>query len=302
MHSVIEFDHVSKRFGSKLAVDDISFSISAGTVVALLGPNGAGKTTSVSMMLGLLKPTSGTVRLLNKDPREPAARKHIGAMLQDVDVIDNLTVKETIELFRSYYDRPLDTHQLLKISGLEKEAKVYAEKLSGGQKRRLNFALALAGNPSVLFLDEPTVGMDVTSRRMFWDSLREFANGGKTIVLTTHYLEEADAIADRIIVIDKGKKVADGTPSQLKASLGGRYLTFTAGPKLQPGMVERLPGVEKVEWNGRRVKVYTADTDTVIFALVENRLDIRDIQTHAGGLEEVFRNIIEADVNETVEV
>jgi ABC-2 type transport system ATP-binding protein len=290
--AVIQFDHVSKIYGSKKAVDDISFKIEKGSVVAILGPNGAGKTTSVSMMLGLKKPTSGKVRLMNGDPRDPVTRKQIGAMLQDVDVIDRLTVRETVELFRKYYDKSMPTKRLLQIAGLEENAKMFAEKLSGGQKRRLNFALALAGNPDVLFLDEPTVGMDVTSRRVFWDTLRAFANGGKTIILTTHYLEEADAIADRVIVIDQGKKVADGSPGELKASLGGKYITFTAGYSVQPEALKMLPGVEYVEWSGRHVKVVTHDTDQMLFTLIQNKFEIRDIHIHSGGLEEVFQNLV----------
>ncbi|MBW7458851.1 ABC transporter ATP-binding protein, partial [Paenibacillus sepulcri] len=185
MTAAIQLDQVTKIYKGKKAVDGLSLTIEKGSVVALLGPNGAGKTTTVSMILGLHQPTSGSVKLLGGDPRDPRIRDQIGAMLQDVSVIDNLKVNETIELFRHYYEKPLPLEQLLRISGLEKEKNKMATALSGGQQRRLGFALAVAGDPEVLFLDEPTVGMDVSSRQLFWDTIRAMAGRGRTIVLTT---------------------------------------------------------------------------------------------------------------------
>lgn len=288
MSAVIQLEGVTKEFGSKKAVDHLSLQVERGTVLALLGPNGAGKTTTISMMLGLQTPTRGTVRLLGGDPREASNRQQIGAMLQDVNVIDRLTVRETIDLFRSYYEKPMSTDKLLYYAGLEDKQKARAEKLSGGQKRRLNFALALAGDPSVLFVDEPTVGMDVTARRVFWETLREFANAGRTIVLTTHYLEEADAIADRIVVISQGKLTADGTPGELKAGLGGKFVSFTAGANVTQEKLQGLPGVLEVEWSGRHVRLRTNRSDELLFAIVRMGLDVHDIEVKSGGLEDVF--------------
>lgn len=292
MNAVIELDRVSKIYKGKRAVDRLSLTVPQGSVIALLGPNGAGKTTTVSMILGLLQPTEGKVKLLGADPREAAVRRRIGAMLQEVSVIDNLKVSETIELFRSYYDKPLPLGDLLRVSALEAERGKLASALSGGQQRRLGFALALAGDPDVLFLDEPTVGMDVTSRQLFWDTVRAMANRGKTIVLTTHYLEEADSIADRIVVIDEGKVVADGSPSELKARTTGRVITFTAGDGVSDAALEALPGVTGLTRSGRRVKLTSPDTDRLIVELIARGTDMRDIEIVGGGLEDAFQALV----------
>ncbi|UUZ82829.1 ABC transporter ATP-binding protein [Paenibacillus sp. P26] len=295
MKTAIALDRVSKEFKGKRAVDEISLNIEEGSVVALLGPNGAGKTTTVSMMLGLIRPTGGTVRLLGGDPRDWGIRDRLGAMLQEVSMIDRLQVGEIIELFRGYYEKPLPLERLLRISGLEEESGKLATSLSGGQRRRLDFALALAGDPSVLFLDEPTVGMDVTSRRLFWETVRALAGTGRTLILTTHYLEEADSLADRVVVINKGRLIADGTPAEVKASTSGKILSFTAGPGVTPRLVRALPGVTDASWSGRRVKLFSADTDRSLRELIRMEADIRDIEVHGGGLEEAFRHLVQED-------
>ncbi|MGG1552201.1 ATP-binding cassette domain-containing protein [Paenibacillus ferrarius] len=293
MKSIITLDRVSKTFKGKTAVDDLSLSIEEGSVVALLGPNGAGKTTTVSMILGLQEPTEGTIRLLGGKPRDTAVRDRIGAMLQDVNVIEGLTVLETIDLFRHYYSKPLPLQKLVEISGLEAEKNKRASALSGGQKRRLGFALALAGDPSILFLDEPTVGMDITARQHFWETVRGMAARGRTIILTTHYLEEADSIADRIVVINKGKLVADGSAAEIKASTNQKTIYFTAGPGMTPEMLEGIEAITDVTWSGRRVKIISPDTDQVIFAIVQRQLDIKDIEIHTGGLEDAFQFLVQ---------
>ncbi|RTE10097.1 ABC transporter ATP-binding protein [Paenibacillus whitsoniae] len=293
MNSIITLDHVSKTFKGKTAVDDLSLSIEEGSVVALLGPNGAGKTTTVSMILGLQDPTEGTIRLLGGKPRDTAVRDRIGAMLQDVNVIEGLTVLETIDLFRHYYSKPLPLQKLVEISGLEAEKNKRASALSGGQKRRLGFALALAGDPSILFLDEPTVGMDITARQHFWETVRGMAARGRTIILTTHYLEEADSIADRIVVINKGKLIADGSAAEIKASTNQKTIYFTAGPGLTPEMLAGIGAITDVTWSGRRVKIISPDTDQVIFAIVQRQLDIKDIEIHTGGLEDAFQFLVQ---------
>lgn len=213
-------------------------------------------------------------------------------MLQDVSVIEGLTVAETINLFRSYYSQPLPLEQLLQISGLDNERNKMASAMSGGQRRRLGFALAAAGDPEVLFLDEPTVGMDVTSRQLFWDTVRAMAGKGRTIVLTTHYLEEADQVADRIIVINDGKLAADGTPSQIKATTTGRTISFTAGNAVTTESLRNISGIVDIEWNGRRVKLYSNDTDQLIAELVRAELEMKDIEIMSGGLEEAFRSLV----------
>jgi ABC-2 type transport system ATP-binding protein len=245
------------------------------------------------MILGLHQPTSGSVKLLGGDPQDQRIRDRIGAMLQDVSVIDNLKVSETIELFRSYYAKPLPLEQLLRISGLEGEKNKMASALSGGQQRRLGFALAVAGDPEVLFLDEPTVGMDVTSRQLFWDTIRAMAGRGRTIVLTTHYLEEADSVADRIVVINNGKLIADGTPSEIKAETTGRVISFTAGASVTTESLLAIPGVTDIEWSGRKVKLFSDNTDRLIAALIEKRVDMRDIEIQSGGLEDAFQALVQ---------
>ncbi len=226
MEKIIEVNSVSKTFKHKKAVNNVSFHVNKGEIVALLGPNGAGKTTTMSMMLGLKDPTEGTVSIFGKSPKHRDVRNSLGAMLQEVSVIDSITAEEAIELFRSYYTNPIAKETLLQLSNLKSERKQRCEKLSGGQKRRLNFALALAGNPDLLFLDEPTVGMDITSRRTFWETIRKLASEGKTIILTTHYLEEADALANRILLFANGKIIADGTPDEMKATISRKTITF----------------------------------------------------------------------------
>ncbi|UVI30813.1 ABC transporter ATP-binding protein [Paenibacillus spongiae] len=292
MAAAIQLDNVSKSFRSKKAVDRLSLTIEQGSVVALLGPNGAGKTTTVSMILGLQQPTEGTVKLLGGDPQDAGVRNRIGAMLQEVSVVDSLKVAETINLFRSYYDHPLPLERLLQVSNLEAERNKLASALSGGQQRRLGFALALAGDPDVLFLDEPTVGMDVTSRQLFWETVRAMAGRGRTIVLTTHYLEEADSVADRIVVINNGQLVADGTPSEIKAGTNGRVISFTAGSSVTTELLRTIPGVGEIEWNHNRVKLKSADTDRLIASLIHHGIEMRDIEIVSGGLEEAFQALV----------
>ena len=293
MKAAIQLTGVSKIFKGKPAVDNLTLSIQEGTVVALLGPNGAGKTTTVSMILGLQQPTKGTVKLLGADPREQKVRNRIGAMLQDVSVIDGLKVSESINLFRSYYEKPLALQYLLQVSNLESEKDKIASSLSGGQQRRLGFALALAGDPEVIFLDEPTVGMDVTSRQLFWDTVRAMAGRGRTIVLTTHYLDEADSVADRIVVINNGKLIADGTPSEIKAETTGRVISFIAGESVTTERLLAIPGVTDIQWSGRKVKLSSSNTDQLITALIEKRFEMRDIEIQSGGLEDAFQALVQ---------
>jgi ABC-2 type transport system ATP-binding protein len=293
VNAAIQLEKLTKIYKGIRAVDEMSLTVEAGTVVALLGPNGAGKTTAISMILGLQEPTSGKVKLLGGDPRDQKIRNRIGAMLQEVSVIDNLKVSETIDLFRHYYANPLALEQLLLISGLQGEKDKMATALSGGQQRRLGFALAAAGDPEVIFLDEPTVGMDVASRQLFWDTVRAMATRGKTVVLTTHYLEEADNLADRIVVINHGKVIADGTPSEIKANTTGRVISFTAGAAVTTESLQALPGVTDVEWNGKRVKLFSPNTDSLIADLVQQRIDMRDIEIQSGGLEDAFQALVQ---------
>lgn len=294
MEKIIEVNQVSKLFKNKTAVDQISFSIQKGEVVAILGPNGAGKTTTMMMMLGLHEPTNGSVRLFGKSPKDKSVRGKIGALLQEVSVIDALKVHEVIQLFRSYYPDALTYEELITFTGFTKdELQKRANKLSGGQKRRLGFALAMAGNPDVLFFDEPTVGMDVTARKLFWSTINELKNRGKTIIFTTHYLQEADDVAERVILFHEGKIVGDGTPTNIKARLIKQSVSFTPLNAISLREIQILPYVIDVYEKDKRVHVLTDNTDLVLATLFEKKLPIQHIEIERGRLEDAFEHLVE---------
>ncbi|WP_242145165.1 MULTISPECIES: ABC transporter ATP-binding protein [unclassified Bacillus cereus group] len=292
MEKIIEVNNVSKIFKYKKAVDHVSFHVEKGQIVALLGPNGAGKTTTISMMLGLKEPSEGNVSLFGKSPKHQSVRNRLGAMLQEVSVIDSITVEEAIELFRSYYTSPIAKETLLRLSNLELERKQRCEKLSGGQKRRLNFALALAGNPELLFLDEPTVGMDITSRKKFWETIRKLASEGKTIILTTHYLEEADALANRILLFANGKIIADGTPEEMKATISQKTISFSMKEKIPTALLKELPHVTGVQFHNQRIILRTDNIDDTLRAIFQKSLPVQDIAVERGSLDEAFEQFV----------
>src|SRR5882762_9081963 len=218
----------TKKYGAVEALKGVTLDIELGEVVAMLGPNGAGKTTSISLLLGLRKPTSGKALLFGLDPTHLDARSRVGVMLQESGIPAMLKVREIVDLFRSYYPQPMPSDRAIAMAGLEEKAGALVKELSGGQRQRLYFALAVCGDPEVLFLDEPTVGMDVEGRRSFIERIAEFANMGRTVVLTTHYLEEADQLAKRVVVIDRGLVIADATPQVIKSKVAGNRVRFAA--------------------------------------------------------------------------
>ncbi len=294
MNNVIELIEVSKQFKQKQAVDQISLQIAEGSVTAILGPNGAGKTTTLSMMLGLLEPTSGSVRLFGDHPRAAHANGRIGAMLQQVSVMDRLRVRELLALTRSYYAHPLDMEQLISISRLSKhDLELFTEKLSGGQKRSLNFALALAGNPDILFFDEPTVGLDTTARKQFWENTKQLAQQGKTIIFTTHYLQEADDAADRIVLINHGKLIADGTPNEVKSQFIRSSVSFIAEDlnSILIEQLERLFTDYTVDFTRKKITISTDDTDAILRTIACEQLPVHDIQLNQGRLDEAFEQL-----------
>ncbi len=293
MTEAIRFEKVVKAYGKHKALDGLDLTIEPGRVTALLGPNGAGKTTTVSLLLKLAKPDEGRVLVGSLPPGHRELRERIGVMLQDSAAPDGLTVQETLQLFRSYYQRPLPLERLLDIAGLAQEAKQRATSLSGGQRRRLAFAMALAGDPDTIVLDEPTVGMDVESRARFWEVVRALASGGRTILLTTHYLEEADAVADRIVVIAEGKLIAEGTPAQLKAGMPLRSISFKAARMPGEQELADLPGVEEVRVQGDGIRLLASDTDKLLPIVLAAGWDISDIQVQTASLEAVFRQLTE---------
>lgn len=296
MNAVVALEGVTKHFGRRTAVDQVSMEIGQGQAVALLGPNGAGKTTSIAMMLGLLHPTSGRVRLLGGDPSDAKSREKIGVVLQNVSVPDRLRVRECLNLFRGFYARPRAVSELLQMGGLEEDAETMAHLLSGGKTRRLQFALAMAGDPEVLFMDEPTVGMDVGSKRQFWDALRAFVGQGRTMILTTHDLHEADAMTDRVMVMHHGRIIADAPPEAIKTEFGGRQITLVAGDIGVDKILRGWPEVMDVQLSGRQVTVLTQDSDATLRRLFRDGHDVKDVLVSGGGLEEAFVRLTREEV------
>ncbi len=280
-----------KRYGDVRALDGIDLELRSGEVTALLGPNGAGKTTAVRCLLGLTRPEEGRAELFGGDPLDRARRMRTGAMMQISGVPPTLRVREHIELFSSYYPAPLPVDRVLAAAGLEALAERPYGKLSGGQQQRLQFALAVCGDPELLFLDEPTVGLDVTSRRGFWEHIRALVAQGRTVLLTTHYLEEADALADRIVVIDRGAIVADGTPEAIKRKAAARRIRCRTS--LDAELVEQLPSVERVHRDGDHLEILVADAENALRELLMRDPKIADLEVVGAGLEEAFLSLTE---------
>ena len=284
---VVELEGARKRYGDVEALRGVDLQIARGEVVAMLGPNGAGKTTSISLMLGLRRPTAGQVRLFGLDPLDRRARSRTGVMLQESGVPGVLTVRELLDLFRAYYPRPLPAARAIALAGLEDKADARVNQLSGGQRQRLYFALALCGDPEVLFLDEPSVGMDVEARRALLSAIRELAGDGRTIVLTTHYLEEADALAGRIVVIDHGVVIADAAPADIKARIPSKRVSFRAPRPLADGVLDGL-SVTALEQAGGRVRLLSATPETVLRELFRRGVEVSDLEVVGADLEEAF--------------
>ncbi len=242
---VIHATGLTKCYGDLVAVDDLDLTIGQGDIVAILGPNGAGKSTTIEMLLGLRTPTQGSVRVFGADPNAKASRARVGAMLQESHAPETLTVAEAIDLVRHYYPYALGVEDILRRADLLEKRDNRVGQLSGGQQQRLNFALAIAGDPDLLFLDEPTAALDVAARHLFWEQVRGLAAQGKTILFSTHNLAEADALADRVVVINHGRVIADGTPAQIKATVAARTVRLVTD--LSVAALAALPEVRHVE-------------------------------------------------------
>src|SRR5277367_778297 len=281
---IASLHRASKNFGEVQALRHVDFAVRAGELVALLGPNGAGKTTAVKLFLGLAKPTTGAVSVFGGDPIHAEVRTRIGAMLQVAKVPETLRVREHIDLFSSYYPNPLCLDETLAVAGLQEiKDRVFGE-LSGGQRQRVLFALALCGNPDILFLDEPTVGLDVESRRVLWDEIRKLIARGKTVVLTTHYLEEADALADRVVVINRGEIIAEGTPAEIKASTVGRRIRCMSSLDIE--LVRTLPGVIEVRRDRDALEIRAASAEPILRELLRRDGGLSGLEVSGAGLEE----------------
>ncbi|MGA8440559.1 MAG: ABC transporter ATP-binding protein [Candidatus Sulfotelmatobacter sp.] len=284
--AVASLEDVGKHYGEVCALRNVNFTVAAGQVVGLLGPNGAGKTTAVKLLLGLIQPNSGKTRVFGGDPTNPQNRMRTGAMLQVGKVPETLRVREHIDLFSSYYANPMPLAEVLAAAGLEKLRDRKFGDLSGGQRQRVLFALAICGNPDLLLLDEPTVGLDVEARRALWGEIRRLVDRGKTVLLTTHYLEEADALADRIAVINQGQIISEGTPAEIKSQTRGKRIHCVTA--LSIASVLEIPGVADAKREREATEIHAAEAETVVRALLARDPTLSGLEITTAGLEEAF--------------
>ena len=286
----VAFDGVSRRFGATTALDDVRFEIGIGETIALLGPNGAGKSTAISIMLGLLEPSGGVAHTLGLAPRDAVRSGRVGAMLQSATLPAGAHVGELVDLARALYPSPSPRDTILGRAGLADLVGRRADTLSGGEAQRVRFALAIAGDPDLVFLDEPTVAMDVETRRAFWADMRRAASEGRTVLFATHYLDEADQVADRIVVLDHGRVVADGAPAALKAAVAERTVRFAwpASGGADDDRLRRLPGVTSVSRRGETVSLVCRDADGAVRALVAGGIDFRHLEVAGADLDAAF--------------
>jgi ABC-2 type transport system ATP-binding protein len=291
MNAGIHIQGLTKTYreagGPVPAVRGIDLSIAPGETVALLGPNGAGKSTTIDMLLGLTRPDAGSVTVFGQTPRQAVDAGLVGGMLQTGALIRDLAVRELVAVMASLYPDPLNVDEVIELTGLTKAADQRTHKLSGGQTQRVRFALALVANPALLVLDEPTVAMDVDGRRDFWLTMRRYAARGKTVLFATHYLEEADANADRAVMMAQGRIVADGPTTEIKARIGHRTIRATLAG-VDRDELARLDGVGAAERHGDSVILRCSDSDRAIRALLERHAEARDIEITGAALEDAF--------------
>jgi ABC-2 type transport system ATP-binding protein len=288
---IATLDGVTRRYGQLTAVDSLSLGIQPGQTVALLGPNGAGKSTTVELLLGLTNPDAGEVRLCGGPPADAVAAGRVGAMLQDAGLPQGAKVAELVDLVRRLYPEPLSLQDTLRLADLEDVANRRVERLSGGQRQRVRLALAVAGNPELLVLDEPTAALDVDARRTFWHRVRGYVSAGRTVLFATHRLEEADAVADRVVVIASGRLLADGTPDQVKAQAAGRSTVSVAADGPSRELLENLPAVETVRQDRGRLTLSTSDPDATVRALLQQAPHTQGLEVTRAGMEEAFLHL-----------
>ncbi len=284
---------VHKRYGAQHALAGIDLELQAGQVLALLGPNGAGKTTSIGLLLGLLRADAGQVRLFGRDPQQVAARRNIGVMLQDAALPPTLKVGELLRLSASYYPAPRPLAESAALAGIEDLLQRPYGKLSGGQQRRVQFAIAVCGRPRLLFLDEPTVGLDLPARQRLWASVRMLANEGTAVVLTTHYLEEAGHLADRVCVLLRGRIVSDGSVDELRARVATRRIRCTS--TLEAQAVAAWPGVRQVQREGAQLQLSSDSVEAVVRRLLDADPALSALEVQAAGLDEAFCDLTRDD-------
>jgi len=285
--TVVSFEDVTKFYGDVRAVDSVSFALRGGEVVAFLGPNGAGKSTSLEMLLGLRRPTNGTIRVCGRGPYEAVKAGRVGAMLQSGGLMPEVTVSELIGFVAGLHPHPVPVAEILRRAGVAEIATRRVDRLSGGQTQRVRFALAIAGEVDLLVLDEPTAAMDVATRQSFWADMRAEVARGRTLLFATHYLEEADHVADRVLVINRGRLVVDGTPSEIKALAGRKEISFRHDGIDEPTL-RGLPGAVKVEVSRDRARIESEDADRTLYALLDKGYRPADIAITGLDLEQAF--------------
>ena len=291
---VVSFENVSKHYGNLHAVDGLTLDLRHGETVALLGPNGAGKSTSLDMLLALRKPSSGQIRMFGSDPYHAVKSGRVGAMLQSGGLMPEVTVRELVTLVAGLHPRPVPVATTLRRAGIEDVANQRVDRLSGGQTQRVRFALAIAGESDLIVLDEPTTAMDVETRQRFWAQMKEEVAEGKTLLFATHYLEEADQAADRILVINRGRLLADGTPAEIKARAGAKRLSFRLDRIDEPFLLG-LPGLVNLEVRHDTVQIQSSDSDATLYGLLGAGYRPHDIEVTSLGLEQAFIAITEED-------
>ena len=292
--SAITFRTLTKHYGDAVALDRVDLDIPIGQTVALLGANGAGKSTAINIMLGLVTPDAGEVRTLGQEPRVAIESGRVGSMLQTAGLPIGARVAELVEFTGALYPHPLTSAETLERAGLAGLATRRVESLSGGEAQRVRFALAIAGDPDLIFLDEPTMAMDVESRRAFWADMRRFAAQGRTVLFATHYLEEADQVADRIVVLDRGRIIADGTGASIKARVVDRTVQFTL-PDADPTMLRTIDAVTSVDIRGAGVTLQTDDADATVRAMAGRHIPFRDLEVVGADLERAFIKLLAAN-------
>jgi ABC-2 type transport system ATP-binding protein len=291
---VVSFVNVSKHYGGLKAVDGLSLDLRPGETTALLGPNGAGKSTSLDMLLALRKPTSGKITMFGSDPYHAVKSGRVGAMLQSGGLMPEVTARELVTLVAALHPKPEPVDLTLKRAGIDKFADQRVDRLSGGQTQRVRFALAICGKSELIVLDEPTAAMDVETRRLFWNSMKEEVAEGRTLLFATHYLEEADQAADRILVINRGRLLADGTPAEIKAKAGAKRISFHVDKVDEPFLLG-LPGLVNVEVRRDFVQIQTSDSDATLYAVLDAGHRPTDIEVTSLGLEQAFIAITAED-------
>lgn len=289
-----ELTGVSKRFGKIVALDELDLQIRAGELLALLGQNGAGKTTAISLLLGLQQPDAGRALLFGRSPLQVEARRRVGVMMQEAALVAELRVREQIELVASYYPDPITPGAAMQLTHTESLADRPYGKLSGGQKRQVQFALAICGRPKLLFLDEPTVGLDIQSRELMWTTLRSLVAEGASIVLTTHYLEEAEALADRVAVLAKGRVIASGTVNEMRALVVRKQISCSSS--LSVDQIRTWKNVQSVRCDHRGLQITAGNVEDVVRRLLNEDEDLQDLEIHRAGLAQTFTELTQESV------